>query len=157
MFIIAWIIFFGLLVGLFHNWEQRQLNPNQNLMGYSSGEQNKVILEQNRQNHYVFTGKINGMAVDFLLDTGATHVSIPEHIAERLNLTKGYAGQASTANGLITVYATRIDVLEIGPIRLENVRATINPSMHEPQILLGMSALRNLTMIQENNQLILRQ
>ena len=49
----------------------------------------QVTLQQNRQGHYVTNGAINGTQVTFLLDTGATQVSIPGHIAETLSLQAG--------------------------------------------------------------------
>ena len=103
------------------------------------------------------TGQINRQPVEFLLDTGATDVVIPEAIARQLNLRVGRPHLASTANGTITVYSTIIDELGIGDIILYNVRASINPAMRPPSVLLGMSALKQIEFIQKGDSLTLRQ
>lgn len=116
-----------------------------------------MVLERNRQGHYVVSGTINHIAVTFLLDTGATDVAIPAAVATAAGLEPGLAGRASTANGLVTVYATRIAELQIGNIILNNIDASITPSMSGNTILLGMSALREIEFTQRGTTLTLRQ
>ena len=117
----------------------------------------EVPLKRNRQGHYLVTGEINSEPVEFLLDTGATDVVIPEDIARQLQLPYGRAGRAMTANGPVTVYQTVINELTIGAIRLFEVRASINPAMRSGEILLGMSALGQIEFIQSGDHLTLRQ
>src|SRR5690606_34764527 len=115
----------------------------------------EILLQANRHGHYTLTGKINGMIVPFLIDTGATEVVIPGHLAKDLGLVEGRKHSVNTANGIISVYSTKINTLDLGPIHLRNVRASINPHMNG-DILLGMSALSSLDMSQSNNQMVLR-
>ena len=117
----------------------------------------EVVLERNRQGHYVANGEINGIPVTFLLDTGATDVAIPAEIALDANLVSGLAQQASTANGVVTVYSTRINELTLGNIVLYNIEASITPSMLGGIILLGMSALQQIEFTQRGATLTLRQ
>lgn len=129
-------------------------NPNKQLTVTTNEFGNKeVILERNRYGHYVASGKINDQPVEFLLDTGATLVAIPEHIAEQLNLKKGQAFQSQTANGSSQSYATTIDRLALGDIVMTNVRASISSGMEFDEILLGMSFLKHLHLNQQGNQL----
>jgi len=102
-------------------------------------------------------GKINQQSVIFLLDTGATDVSIPQHIAENLNLPRYNSYQVATANGNTQVYRSTIQELNIGDIALYNVEANINPSFKSNEILLGMSALKQLELHQSGRTLILRE
>ena len=81
---------------------------------------------------------------------------IPAGLARSAGLNQGYAGQAMTANGLVTVYSTRIDRLTLGAIELRDVRASINPAMDERTVLLGMSALRQIEFHQQGTRLTLR-
>ncbi len=157
MIYLAWILFLGILTMAFTKFLDRQNNPNQKIaVSYNADQIAEVVLQQNRQGHYLANGAINDKAVTFLLDTGATHISIPEHIARQLNLTKGFPMKVSTANGAITVYDTRLDSVSIGAITLHNIRANINPFMKSDEILLGMSFMKQLELIQRNGQLILR-
>jgi len=114
-------------------------------------------LQRNRFNHYVASGLINNTPVVFLLDTGATDVAVPAGLAERLGLKAGVARNAITANGIVQVYDTRIESLQLGSIQLENVRASINPGMSGNEILLGMSALKDLEFSQSGSTLTLKQ
>lgn len=157
MMAVACVLALVVMTMFFGEVEQRQINPNQSPNSMVSGNLVEVSLDRNRAGHYVVTGEINDARVDFLLDTGATDVVVPAPIADRLNLQRGRAGRAMTANGPVTIYATTIDRLEIGDIVLRNVRASINPAMGEMAILLGMSALGQIEFVQQGDSLTLRQ
>ena len=136
----------------------KQYNPNsQPQVRLNDSGQAEVILKQNRQGHYVTQGTINDSQVVFLLDTGATQVSIPAHIADELQLQSFGSYPVQTANGTVTVYQTKIDQLSIGNIFLYNVAAHINPAMKSDAILLGMSALKKIEFSQKGKQLTLRE
>lgn len=158
MIFIACVIGMALLTLFFGEVEERQFNPNQNPSSLVNAQVTEVRLERNRYGHYVVTGTINNLPVDFLLDTGATDVVIPLDLGSQLGLTKGIAGKASTANGTITVYNTVIDKLTVGDISLYKVNASLNPAMGKGEgILLGMSALKEIDFIQRGDSLTLRQ
>jgi len=155
---LAWIMAIALLMFFFEDELEKQYNPNsQPQVSLNSSGQAEVILKQNRQGHYVTQGSINEVSVTFLLDTGATQVSIPAHIADTLQLESYGSYPVQTANGKVVVYKTKIDQLSIGNIFLYNVAAHINPAMKNDEILLGMSALKQLDFQQTGKQLILRE
>ena len=62
-----------------------------------------------------------------------------------------------TANGVVTIYQTRLNSLTIGEIELYNIDASINPAMNAGAILLGMSALGQIEFSQQGDTLTLRQ
>jgi aspartyl protease family protein len=158
MFVLAWLVLIGLLVLFFSGQLNKQYNPNQNpSQQLINGENKEVILQPNKQHHYVVSGTINNSSVVFLLDTGATDVVIPFDIARQLKLNLGQKQYANTANGTVAVYSTVINEITIGNIELHNVKASINPSMKDEVILLGMSALRQIEFSQRGDTLILRQ
>jgi aspartyl protease family protein len=92
-----------------------------------------------------------------MLDTGATGVAIPGPIAKQLNIGRGSPHQVQTANGTGTAYATRLQSVSVGDIKLENVSASIVPGYISDEILLGMSFLRHIEFTQRGNTLILKQ
>jgi len=154
----AWIFAAILLFFFFQDALDKQFNPNaQPQMNLTAEGQAEVTLLQNRQGHYVVQGAINEQSVTFLLDTGATQVSIPAHIAEQLSLKRYGNYRVQTANGSVTVYQTKLDQLSIGNIFLYNVAAHINPAMKSNEILLGMSALKRVEFTQKGKQLTLRE
>ena len=157
MFVTAFLLGIALLTVFFGDVEKRQRNPNQDPESVMLANSVEVDLKRNRQGHYVVPGAINNHPVELLLYTGATDVVVPEALADRLGLRRGRAGRARTANGTVTVYETNINQLAIGDIQLSNVRASINPSMPPPAILLGMSALGRVEFVQSGNSLTLKQ
>lgn len=155
---LAWIVAIALLMFFFQGVLDEQYNPNsQPQVSLNNSGQAEVILKQNRQGHYVTLGSINDNSVTFLLDTGATQVSIPAHIADKLQLESFGSYSVQTANGSVTVFRTKIDQLSIGNIFLYNVAAHINPAMKSDEILLGMSALKEVEFSQKGKQLTLRE
>jgi len=157
MMVLAWVGALVILTAIFGNWEKRQINPNTSPESRIGNGIREVILEGNRRHHYVANGHINGTEVTFLLDTGASDVVIPANIAQQLKLRPGARGYAMTANGRVEVRATLIDKLQLGAITLRNIKASINPGMRGGDILLGMSALKQVEFTQRGNQLTLRQ
>jgi aspartyl protease family protein len=157
MMVVACALGIGLLTLFFNAAEEQQRNPNQNPDTETGAQSHKVELDRNRAGHYLVTGTINKMPAEFLLDTGATDVVIPAALAANMRLNRGRPTRAMTANGPVTVYATTIDELSIGGISLYNVRASLNPAMAAPQILLGMSALKQIEFIQRGDSLTLIQ
>ena len=55
------------------------------------------------------------------------------------------------------MYATTLDVVSIGEIKLYDIKADINPHMDGDEILLGMSFLRDLSITHKGDQLTIRQ
>ncbi len=154
----ALLITLGLLTLFFQDQIDRQRNPNRSLQGSVTSEGvREVHLQRNHFGHYVSSGQINGHTVEFMLDTGASDVSIPANLAQKLQLPRGAPRVYQTANGPITAYATLLEEVRIGSIVLRQVRASINPAVEDIGILLGMSALKQLEFTQRGEHLILRQ
>ena len=141
---------------LFDGYLDRRHNPNRGLSNQGHAGAAELALKRNRSGHYVFPGFINGRPVSFMVDTGATTVAVPAHLGSALGLVPGVSQRAMTANGEIRVRATLIADLGIGPFRLREVSANLNPGMEGDQVLLGMSALRQMEFTQRGNTLILR-
>jgi len=158
MIVGMWVALLGVLTWFFADFLEGQYNPNQQVVTrMDAGDVAETVLQRNRYGHYVATGEINETEVRFLVDTGASDVNIPSGVAERLVLRRGTAHYANTANGTITVYATRLDRVRLGNIVLHDVRASINPHMQGEDILLGMSFLKDLELVQRGDKLFLRQ
>lgn len=156
MLILAWVAGLGLLTLVFDTQLAQQFNPNSEPLSLKAQGVIEVKLQQNRSGHYVASGLINSQPVVFLLDTGATDVSIPFALAEQLNLIPGRTAWVQTANGRIQVAQTIIEHLQIGDIELHNVRGHLNYAKASKEILLGMSALKQLEFTQQKDILILR-
>jgi len=157
MLVLAWGAGILLATRFFADWEQSRFNPNREPVSVVQGDHIEVLLEGNVQGHFVADGLINGKPVTFLLDTGATDVAIPAGLAEELGLTRGAPVTLMTANGQTTGFRTRLESLVLGKIVLHDVRAIVAPGFASDQILLGMSALKQLEFTQRAGTLVLRQ
>lgn len=157
MMILAWIAGIVLATQLFALWEKRQHNPNREPVSRHEANRVEVELVRNASGHFVLDGRINGRPATLLVDTGATDVAVPQELAERLGLPAGSPVLLSTANGTVTGYRSRLDSLRMGDIELRDVRAVIAPGMDTDEVLLGMSALRQLEFTQRGGSLVLRQ
>ena len=150
---LAWLLVMGGGWWLADGWLKRQENPNQQVASRSDGV---VVLQRNRQGHYVADGEINGHSVTFLLDTGATNVAFSERLARELALPRGAAIRLETANGTTVGFATRLQSVRLGDIVVREVNAVFSNGMQDDTVLLGMSFLKHLEFTQRGDELILR-
>jgi len=156
-FIIAILVAIGLLYLVFHHIFSQQQNPNQSPETQYKNGIVTLVLKSNNTHTYLVDGKLNQHPVTFLVDTGASSVAISSHLAKTLKLKHGPAIQLGTANGVVTGYSTRINHIQIGGIRLQNIAAVINPGMHDNLVLLGNSALKHLKITYHNQRIVLQQ
>tara|TARA_R110001592_G_scaffold363396_2_gene687629 strand:- start:46455 stop:46985 length:531 start_codon:yes stop_codon:yes gene_type:complete len=158
MQVLAWLSFLGLGVFYFGDVLEKQYNPNRSLeTRHTADGLAEVVLQRNRQGHYVTSGEINCLPVTFLLDTGATGVAIPSAVAKRIGLQPGRPFSTQTANGMSVSYAVKLDQVSVGGIALQEVPASITPGLTTDEVLLGMSFLKHIEFTQRGDQLILRQ
>jgi len=155
MMLVAALGMLGILTWFFSGELEQRANPNRVVNSQVMGEQVQVLLRADRQGHFVASGGINGEEVTFLVDTGATLVSVPEALADRLGLEREAVIGLQTAAGPVQGYLTRLDEVRLGDIVKRDVRAAINPGRHDT-VLLGMSFLRELELTQRQGELTLR-
>lgn len=153
MALAASLLLLGVLWFYFGQAIDARDNPNRGLVVAPGAE---LVLKRGSHGHYVFPGEINGRPVTFLLDTGATLVSVPAQLADELGLVPGAYQTSVTANGTVSTRATRIGRLAFGPFVVSDVPASLNPGMADAQILLGMSVLKHLEFTQRGDTLVLR-
>jgi aspartyl protease family protein len=122
----------------------------------SEGGGSQIVLTAGSGGHFVTGGSINGRAVQFFVDTGATYVSLGQAEAERIGLSykNGRRGMVGTANGTAPAYLTSINVVRVGDVQVYNVEAIVTPA-EMPYVLLGNSFLTRFQMKRENDRMTL--
>jgi aspartyl protease family protein len=128
-----------------------------NLGGKSSeGGGKQIVLTAQSGGHFYAPGTINGKAVRFVVDTGATLVSLDQYEADRLGIDwkNGRRGMSRTANGDMPIFRTTLPSLRIGDVQVYNVEAVVSPAPM-PFILLGNSFLSRFQMKRENDVMTL--
>jgi len=108
-----------------------------------------VALTADARGHYFVDGRANGVALRFIVDTGATLVALSTDDAGRLGLNylAGPVMRMNTANGMARAWRVRLDTLQVGGIALNNVEAAVVESPSMPA-LLGMNVLNRMEMRQ---------
>ncbi|NND45241.1 MAG: TIGR02281 family clan AA aspartic protease [Xanthomonadales bacterium] len=149
-----WLAALGLLAGLTFLFQAADRDRGRQLSGLDDSGRAMVVLERDRSGHYLAEGAVNGHAMMFLVDTGATDVAIPEQTARAIGLSFGPEVGVMTAAGPVTAWRTRLDRVQIGGLVLENVRALITRGPMR-EALLGMSFLRHFSLSQDGGQLII--
>ena len=102
----------------------------------------KMELKQTRDGHYFSSGTVNGAPVVFMIDTGATIVSVSAEIAARAGIRECAPRQVLTANGQVSACVATVPELTFGSFRFTQVDVMVMPNM-PGDALLGMNVLRN--------------
>lgn len=116
----------------------------------------RIVLTADSQGHFMSQGQINGQAVQFMVDTGATWVILSEPDAKRIQLKyeKGQPVRVNTANGTVLGHAVQLDSVKVGNAQVFAVPAIVLPQAM-PYVLLGNSFLTRFQMQRQNDQLTL--
>jgi aspartyl protease family protein len=107
-----------------------------------------VTLFADSRGHFTTIGVVNGVSLRFLVDTGASSVVLSSTDARHAGVSylAGTRVLTQTANGVVPVYAVKLDTLRIGDITLNNVDAAVIEGDKLPIALLGMSFLNRMEM-----------
>ncbi|MDD1628965.1 MAG: TIGR02281 family clan AA aspartic protease [Methylococcaceae bacterium] len=118
-----------------------------------SEKKNKAefIIKQNQNGYYFLDGAINGKALTFVIDTGASFVSLPDSVAREALIFCKNKVDMQTANGTTDACSTTIEKLNFGPFEIKDVMAVIAPNLTQP--LLGMNVLQQLKIAQEKGEM----
>lgn len=150
----AWLAVIGLMIGLTAFYSALTRRGGGVLQSLDENGRAMVTLQRDRTGHYLADGEINGHAVLFLVDTGATDVAVSEKMARAMGLRFGPRITVMTAAGPSPAWRARLDRVRLGSLELENVRATITPGLGR-EALLGMSFLQYFNLQQEGDRLVL--
>jgi aspartyl protease family protein len=145
-----WILIFiaGLLAysskGTFSTYKEKimaELVP-----GYVVEKNNELIIKRANDGHFYLYANLNGVAVKFMIDTGATNVVISAMDAKRVGLDPKalkYDLIAQTANGIVRVARAKVKELKVGNIIFKDFM--VNVSTVETGVpLMGMAFLSRM-------------
>jgi aspartyl protease family protein len=124
--------------------------------GTKTGQASRIVLTAGSDGHFITQGQINNKLAQFLVDTGASVVSMSLADAERLGVDykSGRPIQLSTANGTIIGWQTTLASVRVGDVEIFNVPAVV-AAREMPFILLGNSFLTRFQMNLTNEEMVL--
>lgn len=138
--------------------KKRPLRIGQHAVGSADADGGgKIAMTADNQGHFYTTGTVNGVSVRFLVDTGATMISLGISDARRIGLDfeRGQKGLTQTANGQGVVSKVQLNTVRIGDVTLHNVDALIHQT-EMPMALLGMSFLNRMEMQRDGSTMTLK-
>jgi aspartyl protease family protein len=139
--------------------KKRVLRVGQNVASQSSGSgPASATLTADAAGHFLTIGNVNGTTIRFIVDTGASTISIGASDARRIGIdpSKGQMGYSQTANGVTQVSLVKLNSVRVGDIVLNNVDATVH-QQDLPFALLGMSFLNRMEMQRNGETMTLKQ
>ena len=148
---LAWVLIFAVVFIAFsfrYELEPYWLRVKGELTGdatpISSG--GEVRLRLRDDNHFHAAAMVNGQPIDMLIDTGATFTAMGTQRAKELGIAvdkTAFGHEIRTANGSITAYPAKIDLLQVGDIEMRNVTIFVADEFDDVAVL-GMNFLRPL-------------
>jgi aspartyl protease family protein len=134
--------------------KRRTLVRGQSYSSSGAAGPQSVTLAAGAGGHVLAEGMVNGGAVRFVVDTGASLVALPGSEATRLGIDfrKGEAGTIQTAAGPTPAYRVKLKTVRIGSIELNNVDGVVIEN-GLPVALLGMSFLNRVELKQDSGRM----
>ena len=118
----------------------------------------KAILLADNGGHFVTMVEVNGISMRFLVDTGASLVTLSSSDARRagINFLAGQKAVMQTANGTTPAYRVKLDKVRLGDIELTNVDGVVVEGNVMGELgLLGMSFLNRVSMQRDGTTMTL--
>ncbi len=140
--------------------EPRSLGLNQGISSaFKKRDTNKHTIYANSVGMFHVDGLINGRSTRFVLDTGATFISLSQDEADKLGLVYHSAPKMKlfTASGEVEAWNIKLGSVKVGSIRVPQVSAVVLPGSKPNTALLGMSFLKHLKMQRNGAAMVLQQ
>lgn len=147
--VLSWLIIFGFAYLFFANWQEPKIAVAQNSL-----QENEIVIPRSRDGHYYVRGEVNGYPVDFMVDTGASIISISHEVARAARLPRGKPAIFSTAAGNIMGEIVVDQDIKVGNISARGL--TVSVGIQGRIGLLGQNFLRKVDVIQSGDKMVLR-
>lgn len=147
------VVFWTVVMGLLYVAMNHYLKPKP-LVVSASGD---LVISRARDGHFYATGSVNGKPANFLVDTGASLVTVSEQFAREAGISAGEPAVFKTANGNLSGRIVSDVPVSMGPIAVSGVRVAVGFVGHEVgDALLGQSFLSKFEIVLQKDQMTLR-
>lgn len=145
--IAGWVLIFGILGLGYSIWNGNGRLAAEFRPATGTIDENTISFRADRSGHFFVRAEVNGSEINFMVDTGATHLVLSMQDAEKMGYDLdqlSFSMPASTANGIVYSAPVNFRSVVVGPIRVENVDGFVNQGELDVS-LLGMSFLNQLS------------
>lgn len=150
---IPMMIFWCVVMALLYLAMTHYLKPRQ-VQVLANGD---LVIPRSHDGHFYTMGTVNGQEAKFLVDTGASLVSVSEAFAQQALIHGGVPTTFKTANGDRLGRVVDDVGVAIGPVRLTNVKVGVGISASDDNdALLGQSFLSKFDITINKTQMVLR-
>ena len=151
--LIPMLVFWCAVMGVLYVGMTHYLKPKQSQV-LANGD---VVIERGRDGHFYTVGTVNGQMVRFLVDTGASLVTVSEAMARKASLQAGESTTFQTANGSMRGRTVPSVSVAVGPLTVSNIKVGVGlDGGGDFDALLGQSFLSKFDITMTQSQLVLR-
>jgi aspartyl protease family protein len=151
--LIPMMIFWCVVMGLLYLAMTHYLKPKQAQV-LANGD---LVIQRSTDGHFYTLGTVNGQQAKFMVDTGASLVSVSDAFAQRASLRGGRPATFNTANGSQPGRIVDGVGIAIGPVSVSNVRVGVGLRMGDDDAaLLGQSFLSKFDITMRKDLMVLR-
>jgi aspartyl protease family protein len=148
-----WLI---IMAGLYLAFDQVETRQQARLLP-QAGESGELVIPRGRDGHFRVPGLINGHAVVFLVDTGASVVTVSESFAREAGLEGGQAVTFQTANGPLQGRILRNVPVSASHLEMPRTAVAVGlVGLDSGKALLGQSFLSQFNIEINQQQMVLR-
>ncbi len=147
--LVIWVIIFSFVYVFFDSQQKPKIAT-----GKDGGMFGQIVIPRSLDGHYYVRGSINGYPIDFMVDTGASVVSVSKRLAKKANLPNGVPANFSTAGGTVMGEVVSGQSVEAGGIMVDGISVSVG--IQGDVALLGQNFLRRVDVLQANDTMTLR-
>ncbi len=147
--LVIWVIIFSFVYVFFDSQQKPKIAT-----GKDGGMFGQIVIPRSLDGHYYVRGSINGYPIDFMVDTGASVVSVSKSLAKKANLPNGAPANFSTAGGTVMGEVVSGQSVEAGGIMVSGISVSVG--IQGGVALLGQNFLRRVDVLQANDTMTLR-
>ena len=147
------VMFWTVIMGGLYMAMNHYLKPKQQVIT-ATGD---VIIPRSRDGHFYAQGTVNGSPANFMVDTGASLVTVSEQFSRTAAIPAGVPATFQTANGELSGRIVPDVPVTVGPISITGVRVAVGLVGGDVEnALLGQSVLSKFDVVLQKDQMIIR-
>lgn len=150
--LIPMLLFWLLVMGIVYALMQYTIAPKRP----KANGRGEVVIARSTDGHFRTVGTVNGRETVFLIDTGASTVSVSDQFAAQASLHGGTRTVFNTANGPLQGRIVDGITVSVGPLQVRNTQIGVGISAAPNQeSLLGQSFLTHFNVAMTSEKLVL--